>query len=179
MEHFPGLTTLHILAEIQNMMTETQCEPEHFPGRFIFMSCTTTLYGEELCIATSQIVADYLRKFAHGHWSFVGITSKKWWCARKFAQGQWWFLGLGSEKKWYGTHTYKPDGEWDRVAEDMMVNFSESGHPVFKATLEENTSILHCRTKCCFRATSPSTPTTLEAPTIRARSFNLDFSGWQ
>ena len=30
------------------------------------------------------------------------------------------------------THTYKPNGKWDRVAEDMMLNFSESGHPVFR-----------------------------------------------
>ena len=30
--------------------------------------------------------------------------------------------------------TYKPQGEWDRVAEQMMIKFSESGHPVFRAT---------------------------------------------
>ena len=34
---FPGFTTLQILAEIQNMMTETQCEPEQFQGMIIFM----------------------------------------------------------------------------------------------------------------------------------------------
>ena len=27
---------------------------------------------------------------------------------------------------------YKPNGEGDRVAEDMVINFSESGHPVFR-----------------------------------------------
>ena len=32
-----------------------------------------------------------------------------------------------------------------------------------KATLEENTLILHCKTTCCYRATSPSASTTLEA----------------
>ena len=45
----------------------------------------------------------------------------------------------------------------------------------FKATLERNTLILHSRTTCCYRATSPSTSTTLEAPTIRTRSFNQDW----
>ena len=45
----------------------------------------------------------------------------------------------------------------------------------FKATLEENTSILHCRTTCCYRTTSPSTSTTLEAPTICSRSFTQDW----
>ena len=45
----------------------------------------------------------------------------------------------------------------------------------FKTTLEENTSIQHYKTTCCFRATSSSTSTTLEAYTIRTRSFNLDW----
>ena len=36
--NFRGFTALQILAEIQNMMTETQCEPEQFPGRIILMS---------------------------------------------------------------------------------------------------------------------------------------------
>ena len=31
----------------------------------------------------------------------------------------------------YGTCTYRTNGKWDRVAEDMMLNFSESGHRVF------------------------------------------------
>ena len=37
-------------------------------------------------------------------------------------------------KKWYGTHVNKPNGKWNRVAEIMMINFAESGHPIFQAT---------------------------------------------
>ena len=33
---------------------------------------------------------------------------------------------------------------------------------------------LHCKTTCCYRTTSPSTSTTLEAPTMCTRSFNQD-----
>ena len=33
-----------------------------------------------------------------------------------------------------GTHVHKPDGEWDELAEIMMLNFSERGHPVFSRT---------------------------------------------
>ena len=55
-------------------------------------------------------------------------------CARRFSPGRWSFLGFGSEKKWYSTHDSKPQGEWDRVAELMMIKFSESGQPVFRAT---------------------------------------------
>ena len=35
---FPGLTTMKILNQIQQMMGELQCEPENFTGRIIFMS---------------------------------------------------------------------------------------------------------------------------------------------
>ena len=49
-------------------------------------------------------------------------------------RGHWSFLGPGSEKKWYGTHVCKPDGQWDNPAEDMMLNFAESGHPIFRAS---------------------------------------------
>ena len=55
-------------------------------------------------------------------------------CAKRFSTGQWSFLGPGSEKKWYSSHESKPQGEWDRVAEQMMITFSESGHPVFRST---------------------------------------------
>ena len=44
-----------------------------------------------------------------------------------------------------------------------------------KATLEENKLIQHCRATCCYRATSPSTATTLEAPTTCTLSPNQDW----
>ena len=48
-------------------------------------------------------------------------------------RGHWSFLGPGSEKKWHGTHVNQRDGEWEDTAEGMMLNFAESGHPVFRA----------------------------------------------
>ena len=80
--------------------------------------CTMTLVGEnegnrENCIANAHRVTEYARRFIRGHGSF---------------------LGPGSEKKWYGTHVCKPDGQWDNTAEDMMLNFAESGHPIFRAS---------------------------------------------
>ena len=54
--------------------------------------------------------------------------------ARRFSPGRWSFLGLGSKNKWYSTHDSKPQGEWDRVAELMMIKFGESKHPVFRST---------------------------------------------
>ena len=54
--------------------------------------------------------------------------------ANKFPQGCWSFLGPGCEKKRYGTQVSKPNGDWNKTAEVMMLNFAESGHPVFRAT---------------------------------------------
>ena len=35
---FPGITALGLLEKIQKLLTDLQCEPEHFKGRTIFMS---------------------------------------------------------------------------------------------------------------------------------------------
>ena len=68
----------------------------------------------ENCVANSLNVAAYANKFSR---TVVGH-----------------FLALDCEKKWYGTHVNKPFGEWNKVAESMMINFAESGHPMFQAT---------------------------------------------
>ena len=57
--------------------------------------------------------------------------------ARRFPARRWSFLGPGSETKWYSTYNERPRGEWNRVAELMMIQFSESRHPVFRATSPE------------------------------------------
>ena len=44
------------------------------------------------------------------------------------------FSDLDQKKSGCSTYTDRPQGEWDRVAELMMINFGESGHPVFRAT---------------------------------------------
>ena len=53
--------------------------------------------------------------------------------AKRFGIGQWSFIGPGSEKKWYPSEN-SPQGVWDHVAEDMLLKFAESGHPIFRAT---------------------------------------------
>ena len=54
--------------------------------------------------------------------------------ARRFGKGQWSFIGLGSEKKWYCISEDSPQGVWDNIAERMLVEFAESGWPIFRAT---------------------------------------------
>ena len=53
--------------------------------------------------------------------------------AKRFGIGQWSFIGPGSEKKWYPSEN-SPQGAWDHIAEEMLLKFAESGHPIFRST---------------------------------------------
>ena len=61
--------------------------------------------------------------------------------ARRFGIGQWSFIGPGSEKKWYSSEN-SPQGAWDNIAEQMLLEFAESGHPIFRATTPLSRGIL-------------------------------------
>ena len=52
--------------------------------------------------------------------------------AGRFGIGQWSFIGPGSEKQWYPSEN-SPQGAWDHVAEEMLLLFAESGHPIFRS----------------------------------------------
>ena len=54
--------------------------------------------------------------------------------ARKFGIGQWSSIGPGSEKMWYSMEENSPQGFWDHIAEKMLLEFAESGCPIFRAT---------------------------------------------
>ena len=61
--------------------------------------------------------------------------------ARGFGIGQWSVIGPGSEKKWYSSEN-SPQGAWDNIAEQMLLEFAESGHPTFRATTPLSRGIL-------------------------------------
>ena len=114
---FPGFTTLQLINKVQEFMTKMG-DPSQFKGRIIFMSMFDDIMwrsedNERECIAYATLVTLFAKRFPAGRWSF---------------------FGLGSEKKVYSTYIDRPQGEWDRVAELMMIKFRESGHPVFRAT---------------------------------------------
>ena len=116
-EYFQGFTTLQLINKVQDFMIK-MCDPSQFKGRIIFMSMFNDIMwwteaNEQECNANAQFVSKFAKIFPPGRWSF---------------------LGLGSEKEWYSTCIDRPQGEWDRVAELMMIRFGESGHPVFRAT---------------------------------------------
>ena len=118
MEYFPGFNTLQLSQEVKELLLRFNETPENFTGRIVFMSMFNDIScgsreNEKECESNAQLVSLY---------------------ARRFGIGQWSFLGPGSEKKWYSISEDSPQGEWDKMAEKMMLTFAESGHPVFRAT---------------------------------------------
>ena len=101
-------------------LSKLSVQPEDFIGRIIFMSMFNDISwgskdNEQECESSAQLVSIYAKRFSPRRWSF---------------------FGPGSEKKWYSTHEYKPRGEWDRVAELMMLKFGGSTSPLSRGVLK-------------------------------------------
>ena len=104
--------------EDKSLLLRSVETPENFTGRIIFMSMFNDISrgskdNEKECESNARLVSKY---------------------AKRFGIGQWSFLGPGSEKKLFSISADSPQGEWDRIAEKMMLEFGESRHPVFRAT---------------------------------------------
>ena len=104
-KNFPGFNTLQLSHTVQELLSSLSVTPEKFTGRIIFKSMFNdiswrTKDNKKECEANAQLVSP---------------------SAKRFGAGQWSFLGLGSEKKWYSIGEDSPQGEWDRIAEQMML----------------------------------------------------------
>ena len=114
---FPGFTTLQLCDKISDLLSNVGQTPETFTGRILFMSMFNDIScdrkdNKDVCVKNAEIVKVFARRFGIGQWSFIGP---------------------GSEKKWYSSEN-SPQGAWDNIAEQMLLEFAESGHPVFRAT---------------------------------------------
>ena len=107
------------------MMDEMNYPLEQFTDWIIFMSLYNEIVqrngkNKSLCSENSALAWEYARTFPKGHWSFSDQDVEK----------------NGMEL------THKPDGAWNHVAEIMMLNFRESGHPVFRGSRAVNRGTL-------------------------------------
>ena len=114
---FPGSTTLQLCDEINDLLSNLGQTPATFTGRILFLSMFNDISCDrkdniDECLRNAESVKSLARRFGIGHWSFIGA---------------------GSEKKWYSSEN-SPQGAWDNIAEKMLLEFAESGHPVFRAT---------------------------------------------
>ena len=122
---FPGFTTLQLCDKISDLLSNLGQTPESFTGRILFMS----MFNEISCDRYDN--KDECLKNANYVKTFAG----------RFGIGQWSFIGPGSEKKWYSSED-SPQGAWDNIAEQMLLEFAESGHPTFRATTPLSRGIL-------------------------------------
>ena len=115
---FPGFTTLQLCGKVTDLLSRLGETTETFTGRILFMSMFNDISwdkkdNEEECVANAKVVSILARKFGIGQWSFIGPDS---------------------EKKWYSMEENSPQGIWDHIAEKMLLEFAESGCPIFRAT---------------------------------------------
>ena len=122
---FPGFTTLQLCDKINDLLSNLGQTPETFTGRILFMSMFNDIScdrkdNKDECLANAGVVKVLARRFGIGQWSFIGP---------------------GSEKKWYSSEN-SPQGAWDIIAQQMLLEFAESGHPTFRATTPLSRGIL-------------------------------------
>ena len=115
---FPGFDTLQLYGKVTDLLSRLGETPETSTGRILFMSMFNDIScdkkdNEEECLANAKVVSIFAKKFGIGQWSFIGP---------------------GSEKKWYSMEENSPQGIWDHIAEKMLLEFAESGCPIFRAT---------------------------------------------
>ena len=144
---FPGFTTLQLVGDFNDLLSDLGQTPETFTGRILFMSMFNDIScdrkgNKEECLANARVVKVL---------------------ARKFGVGQWSFIGPGSEKKWYSCEENSPQGAWDHIADEMLLEFAESGHPTFLATTPLSRGILkskgHGKLSIHFTADEPTIET--------------------
>ena len=114
---FPGFTTLQLCDKISYLLTSMGQTPATFTRRILFMSMFNDIScdrkdNKDECLRNAEAVKVFARRFGIGQWSFIGPSS---------------------EKKWYSSEN-SPQGAWDNIAEQMLLEFAESGHPTFRAT---------------------------------------------
>ena len=114
---FPGFTSLQLCDKISNLLSSLGQSPETFTGRILFMSMFNDIScdrydNKDECLKNAEFVKTFAKRFGIGQWSFIEP---------------------GSEKKWYPSES-SPQGAWDYVAEEMLLKFAESGHPIFRST---------------------------------------------
>ena len=105
----------------------------------------------------------------------------------KFGIGQRSFIGPGSEKKWSSAEN-SPQGIGDHIADKMLLEFAESGHPIFRATTPLSRAILkskgHERLSIHFTADNPTIETFfasnfLSISSVSTEQWRFSVNNWK
>ena len=121
---FPGFNTLQLSEKVKSLLRLGET-PENFTGRIIFMS----MFNDISCGSRDN------EKECESNANLVSLFAKR------FGTGQWSFIGPGSEKKWYSISEDSPQGEWDNMAERMMLECRRkrtSNFPCYKSIVQRS-----------------------------------------
>ena len=110
---------MQLCGKVNVLLSDLGETPETFTRRILFMS----MFNDISCD----------RKVNKGRIVWQMPESSKY-LQRNLVLGQWSFIGPGSEKKWYSGEENSPQGAWDHIRDEMLLEFAESGHPIFRAT---------------------------------------------
>ena len=113
---FPGFDSLQLYGKVKDLLSRVGAT-EIFSGRILFMSMFNdiscgTKDDEIECLANAEVVSIYAQKFGSGQWSFIGPVSEKKCCSAENS----------------------PQGIRVHIENKMLVEFAESGCPIFCAT---------------------------------------------
>ena len=116
---FPGLTALQLCGKVTDLLSTLEKHQKLSQEEFSLCRCSTTFPVTEKAVKKNECLANA---------RVVSVLAKR------FGVGQWSFIGPGSEKKWYSIEENSPQGIWNHIADEMLLEFAESGHPIFRAT---------------------------------------------
>ena len=97
---------MQLYGKVKDILSDLGQTPETFTGRILLCRCSTTFPVE--------------RKT---------MKNNAWQMLKSYT-----FIRPGSEKKWHSMKEDSPQGIWDNIAEKMLLEFAESGCPIFRAT---------------------------------------------
>ena len=118
MEYVPGFNTLQLSEEVKRLLLRLDETPEISQEESYLCRCSTTFLVDQKT----------MKKNAGECQTRFSVCKKIW----KRTMVIYW--SPGSEKKWYCISEDSPQGDWDSMAERMMLEFAESGHPIFRAS---------------------------------------------
>ena len=112
---FPGFTKLQLCDKINDLLSNLGQTPATFTGRVLFMSMFNDIScdrkdNKDECLRNAESVKVFARRFGIGQWSLLDQVLKR-----------------------SGILPRSPQGAWDNIAEQMLLEFAESGHPIFRA----------------------------------------------
>ena len=152
---------MQLCGKVNDLLSDLGEAPETFTGRIIFMSMFNDIPcdrkgNKDECLANARVVKVLAKKFGFGQWSFIGP---------------------GSEKKWYSGEENSPQGAWDHIADEMLLEFAESGHPIVRATTPLSRGILkskgHGKLSIHFTADYPTIETIFRIIIISANQLSV------